>query len=255
MQVFPEFTFVFVVSFSLSLKAGENDDLIDLDPFDSESFQNEESKVKRRKRSSVWTFFEMIPDSENNDGKPRAKCKMCGVTYMAASKYGTGNKRHIDACLRRSSRDIGQMMLSQNSVFLLVSQFDTEQYRKYLVATIGKHELPFRFVEYLGVRFLLQYLRQDVPIISRNTAKTDLLKVYHREKKKKIKCMLNDSPGRISLTSDLWTSVAIDSYMCITTHFLDKKWILQKRVLNFSFMPPPHNDMYLFEKIYNLLCK
>ncbi|KAF5470240.1 hypothetical protein F2P56_010765 [Juglans regia] len=108
----------------MSSVASENDEMIDLDPFDSESIQNEEVKRKRRKRSNVWVFFEMVPDSENNDGKPRAKCKMCGVIYMAASKYGTGNmRRHIETCPRRSSRDIGQMMLSQNSGN--ISEFDT----------------------------------------------------------------------------------------------------------------------------------
>ncbi|KAF5451908.1 hypothetical protein F2P56_026964 [Juglans regia] len=123
----------------------------------------------------------MVPDSENNDGKSRAKCKMCGIIYMAASKYGTGNmRRHIETCPRRSSRDIGQMMLSQTSGNISVSahKFDTEQYREILVSAIVKHELPFRFVEYSG-----------------------------------------------------------------------------KRVLNFSFMPPPHNGISLSEKIYNLLCE
>ncbi|KAG7968128.1 hypothetical protein I3843_08G136700 [Carya illinoinensis] len=241
----------------MSSAAGENDDLIDLDLFESESFQNEESKTKRRKRSNVWTFFEMVPKSENNDGKPRAKCKMCGVTYMAANKYGIGNmKRHIDVCPRKSSRDIGQMMLSQGSGSISVSttKFEIEQYRGLLITAIVKHELPFRFVEYSGVRSLLQYLRPDVPIISRNTVKTDFVKIYNREKKR-IKCKLNDSPGRISLTSNLWTSITTDGYMCITAHFLDKNWVLQKRVLNFSFMPPPHNGISLSEKIYNLLCE
>ncbi|XP_042958031.1 zinc finger BED domain-containing protein RICESLEEPER 1-like [Carya illinoinensis] len=210
---FPVLTSHFgILYFLMSSAAGENDDLIDLDLFESKSFQNEESKTKRRKRSNVWTFFEMVPESENNDGKPQAKCKMCGVTYMAASKYGTGNmKRHIDACPRRSSRDIGQMMLSQGSGSISVStpKFETKQYRELLIAAIVKHELPFRFVEYSGLRSLLQYLRLDVPIISRNTARTDLVKIYNREKRR-IKCMLNDSPGRISLTSDLWTSITTD---------------------------------------------
>ncbi|XP_035547471.1 zinc finger BED domain-containing protein DAYSLEEPER-like [Juglans regia] len=137
----------------MSSVASENDEMIDLDSFDSESIQNEEVKTKRRKRSNVWAFFEMVPDSENNDGKPRAKCKMCGVIYMAASKYGTDNmRRHIETCPRRSSRDIGQMMLSQNSENISVSahKFDTEQYREILVSAIVKHELPFRFVEYSG---------------------------------------------------------------------------------------------------------
>ncbi|KAG6678836.1 hypothetical protein I3842_14G102100 [Carya illinoinensis] len=41
---------------------------------------------------------------------------MCGATYLVASKYGTGNlKRHIDTCPRRNTRDIGQLMLGQNS--------------------------------------------------------------------------------------------------------------------------------------------
>ncbi|KAG6674595.1 hypothetical protein I3842_15G051200 [Carya illinoinensis] len=186
----------------------QNENFVDLDPLDSESFQNEEAKGKRRRRSNVWHFFEMVPDSEKNDGKPRARCKLCGVTYMAASKYGTGNmKRHIDTCPRRSSRDIGQCLLSQNSGSGSVSvsnlKFDTNEYRELLIAAIVKHELPFRFVEYSGVRYLLQYLRPDVPIISRNTIKADLVKMYHREKKKRVRCFLNDSPGRISLTSDL----------------------------------------------------
>ncbi|KAG2727020.1 hypothetical protein I3760_01G140900 [Carya illinoinensis] len=199
----------------MSSTAGENDDLIYLDPFESESFQNEESKTKRKKQSNVWTFFEMVPESENNYDKQRDKCKMCGVTYMVASKYGNGNmKRHIDACPRRSSRDIGQMMLSQNSGSISVStpKFETEQYRELLIAAIVKHELPFSYV----------------PIISRNTVKANLVKIYNREKKR-IKCILNDSPGRISLTFDLWTFITTDGYMCITTHFLDKNWVLQKR--------------------------
>ncbi|KAG2702548.1 hypothetical protein I3760_06G095200 [Carya illinoinensis] len=214
----------------------QNEDFVDLDPLDSESFQNEEAKGKRRKRLNVWSFFEMVPESEKNDGKPRVRCKLCGVTYMAASKYGTRNmKRHIDTCPRRSNL-----------------KFDTNEYRELLVAAIVKHELPFRFVEYSGVRSLLQYLRPDIPTISRNTANADLVKIYHREKRR-IKYLLNDSPGRISLTSDLWTSITTDGYMCITAHFLDKKWVLQKRVLNFSFMPPPHNSISLSEKIYNSL--
>ncbi|KAG6632773.1 hypothetical protein CIPAW_12G001200 [Carya illinoinensis] len=48
----------------------QNEDFVDLDPLDSESFQKEEAKAKRRRRSNVWSFFEMVPDSEKKDGKP-----------------------------------------------------------------------------------------------------------------------------------------------------------------------------------------
>ncbi|KAG6662042.1 hypothetical protein CIPAW_03G216300 [Carya illinoinensis] len=172
----------------MSETAGENDDLIDLEGMDSESFANEDAKTKRRKRSNVWSFFEMVPDSDKvGNCKARAKCKMCGATYLAASKYGTGNlKRHIDTCPRRNTRDIGQLMLGQNSggISVSTSKFDPVQYRQLLVEAIVKHDLPFRFVEYSGVRTFMQYVRPDIPIISRNTAKADLIKMYHREKKK-----------------------------------------------------------------------
>jgi hypothetical protein len=67
--------------------------------------------------------------------------------------------------------------------------------------------------------------------------------------------MLKSAPGRISLTSDLWTSIITDGYICLNAHFLDKNWVLHKRVLNFCLMPPPHNGISLSEKIYNLLCE
>jgi hypothetical protein len=41
--------------------------------------------------------------------------------------------------------------------------------------------------------------------------------------------------------------------MCLTAHFINKNWVLTKRMLNFSFMPPPHNGISLCEKTYNLL--
>jgi hypothetical protein len=99
---------------------------------------------------------------------------------------------------------------------------------------------------------MIKYLYPDAPLISRNTFKADLKNLHMREKQN-VKFMLNGCPGRICLTSDLWTSLTTDGYMCLTAHFIDKNWVLTKRVLNFSFMPPPHNDISLCEKMYNLL--
>jgi len=121
-----------------------------------------------------------------------------------------------------------------------------------LVGTIIKHDLPFSYVEYDGVREVHRYLRSDVPLVSRNTAKADLIKM-HMLKKQKVKSSLNVCLGRISLTSNLWTSLKTDGYICLTAHFIDKNWALSKRVLSFSFMPPPHNGASLAENICCLL--
>jgi hypothetical protein len=144
------------------------------------------------------------------------------------------------------------LFANKGSMSVSASKFCPKKFRKLLVALVIKHDLPFRYVEYDGVRAIMQYLRSDVPIIFRNTVKVNLIKMYLREKQR-VKSMLDVCPGRICLTSDLWTSLTIDGYMCLTAHFVNKDWVLHKRVLNFSFMPPPHNGISLCEKMYNLL--
>jgi hypothetical protein len=38
---------------------------------------------------------------------------------------------------------------------------------------------------------------------------------------------------RLSATMDLWTSRQNKSYMCITVHFIDDNWTIQKRIVSF----------------------
>ena len=65
--------------------------------------------------------------------------------------------------------------------------------------------------------------------------------------------MLQSIPGRVALTSDCWTSVTTDGYISLTAHFVDQNWCLQKKVLAFTLMPPPHTGVALAEKVYGLL--
>ena len=206
---------------------------------------------KRRRTSYVWSFFELLPTKDEE--KPTYKCKKCGKEYIVVRAYGTRNlKHHLEVCPRKDIRDVGQLILGQNAMFVSSPKFDPAKFRELLCVAITMHGLPFRFVEYVGIRAIFSYLCVDVPNISRNTIKNDLVKMYKREKER-IKSMLTSALGRVCLTSDLWTSIATDGYMCITTHFIDANWVLQKRVLNFCHIPPPHNGVSLFENVYKLL--
>ena len=162
--------------------------------------------------------------------------------------------KHIKTCPRTETRDIGQMLITRDSGSLSFgsNQFDSEKWRELITTCIILHDLPFQFVEYKGVRAMLQYLLPSVELVSRNIAKADTLKLYKREKVK-VRNMLQTCPGRISLTSDLWTSLTTDGYLCLTAHYIDKNWKLHKKILNFCFMPPPHTGIALSEKIFSLL--
>lgn len=91
-----------------------NEDVVELDPVGDDYMSLVKSKKgkKRRKTSDVWNYFDPVP-SIAGDNKSRAKCKSCGITYLAPEEYGTGNlKRHIKACPRIDTRDVGQMLIS-----------------------------------------------------------------------------------------------------------------------------------------------
>ncbi|WOL05247.1 zinc finger BED domain-containing protein RICESLEEPER 2 [Canna indica] len=132
------------------------------------------------------------------------------------------------------------------------SSFDLEKIKELVASAIAMHNLPFRYVEYEAVRACFQYLRFGVQCIFRNTANTDVLKLYELQKKK-IKSMLAMTPGRISFTSDLWTTINSDGYLTMTVHFIDKDWILRKYILCLSYMPTPHTGVALADKIHNIL--
>lgn len=165
---------------------------------------------KRRKLTShVWTKFEILPIDPNN--KVYAKCMKCGHKYLCDSKYGTGNlKRHLDSCLKSDTRDLGQLLISKSEGAIMTrsAKFDPNKFRELLVMAIIMHDLPFQFVEYVGIREVFNYICADIKLISRNTAKADVLSMYNREKGK-LKELLGSIPGRVCLTSDLWTSITI----------------------------------------------
>ena len=42
-------------------------------------------------------------------------------------------------------------------------------------------------------------------------------------------------------------------YLSLTTQYKYKDWILHKKIIAFSFMPPPHKGMALSHQIYKIL--
>ena len=67
-----------------------------------------------------------------------------------------------------------------------------------------------------------------------------------------MKQSLREIQPRICLTTDTWTSVQRINYMCLTAHFIDRDWVLHKRILNFCPITS-HKGEHLAESISNCL--
>ncbi|KAK9755641.1 hypothetical protein RND81_01G040400 [Saponaria officinalis] len=193
-------------------------------------------KRQRRLTSPVWDQFviQNEPDASRN---LVCKCKKCAKTLIAESKNGTGNLiRHLKSCKGKYLRDIGQFIIKNNfgSMVSRLPKFNFDEFRQLVAIAISKHNLLLQLVEYDGIKNCFSYLNPDVKIFVRITVKSDILKIN-------------------SLTSDCWSSVITDGYISLTAHFIDENWQLQKRVLNFSFLPPPHSGVAMSIKVTGLL--
>ena len=94
-------------------------------------------------------------------------------------------------------------------------------------------ELPFKFVE--GKRFKrfmsLSCPRYHIP--SRWTVARDCYQLYVDEKIC-LKQFLSFNSQKMYFTTDTWTSLQKVNYMCLTAHFVDNDWKLNKKIVIFS---------------------
>ncbi|XP_024019789.1 uncharacterized protein LOC112091141 isoform X2 [Morus notabilis] len=78
------------------------------------------SKRKKKHTSVVWNKFERLQMGADHELK--AKYKECGVMYMANSKNETRRmRRHMQSCVRRDTRDVGQLLISQDKGTIALS--------------------------------------------------------------------------------------------------------------------------------------
>ena len=76
----------------------------------------------------------------------------------------------------------------------------------------------------------------------------DCVEIYLNERQK-LNENFKTSISRVSLTTDLWTSIQNLGYMCLRAHFLDKDRKLQKNIINFCVVPTPHRGEVIAQAI------
>jgi len=108
--------------------------------------------------------------------------------------------------------------------------YNYEKCRKALGRMIILDELPFNFIENQGFKSFCKVMQPRFDVSSRLTIWRDCLKIYLVEKEK-LKKALKDQ--RLCLTTETWTSIQNINYMCLTAHWIDEGWNLNKRILNF----------------------
>ncbi|CAL5077025.1 unnamed protein product [Urochloa decumbens] len=206
----------------------------------------------RRLRSAIWKDVEPIYES----GKLiRGRCIHCNEIFPAARNSGTSHiKRHLDICEERAK--VHNMIENLQSTgpteaaALADWRFDAQRTRGELVRMIVLHELPFSFVEYDGFIRYSASLNPVFKLVGRTTIKMDCMEVF-KNHRLALRDMLKDCNSRVSLTADAWTSKGNIGYFCITCHYIDDKWKVQKKIIRFCYIKTPHDA----SNLYNVMLK
>lgn len=249
-----------------TVQVSESEDMNAPSPIKVQSLPNSSKKRKgsklypfplKKSKSVVWKEMQRVKDEE---GKIWAICEHCKSLLTAPPNNGTRHlQNHLLSCKKYKSGDVRQQLIQIGEKRKDGQQeyrnfvFDQVKSREELASMIIIHEYPLSIVDHVGFRRFVNGLQPMFKMVSRNTIRSDIMKIYDNEKAKQCK-LFDDLQSRVAITSDMWSSKTTKrGFMVVTAHFLDEEWALQGRILRFIYVPSPHKKEIICEALFQCL--
>ncbi|GJR69477.1 zinc finger BED domain-containing protein DAYSLEEPER-like protein [Tanacetum coccineum] len=227
-----------------------------------------EATKRRKQRSIIWEDFTL---KEVGDGETRAVCMTCteDFAYIKGSKHvGTSHlKRHLESHKRlskvsvdsagpikqtpkRRSKTASVPVASDSAGPIKLTPkrrpkttsvpvaFDSDRCRHEIAQMVILHGYPLHMVEHKEFMAFLHNLQPKFNLV---TVQDDCVATYLSERST-IENLIEQMPGRICLTLDLWNSNNTTGYIFIRGQFTDSEWNIHKRLLKVVMEPYPESD-------------
>ena len=94
--------------------------------------------------------------------------------------------------------------------------------------------LPFNIVTGVGFKNFIHAINPGITIPSRNTIAQSMLPVLYQKKCDDLKIILKNY-HYYGATNDIWTSIAMDAFISLTVHFINKNWERKHFIYHWSF--------------------
>ncbi|KMT01844.1 hypothetical protein BVRB_9g210350 [Beta vulgaris subsp. vulgaris] len=236
-----------------------NDEDITIIDEDEENEEDNNLPVDGR-TSSVWKDMNKI--TQEDKSLTKAECKHCKRILTAKSSSGTSQlRRHLDKCIAKHNVStksflIGSECTSGGQTMALKNpKIDHDHLRKAICMFVVAGAHSFSLVEEPAFKNMLSVACPSYKVLSRHTVRRDALK-YYDEEKKVVEYDLQNASSRICFTSDNWRNDSTqDEYICVTAHWIDTNWKLQKSIIRFGALTPPVDGINIAEDISLCLAK
>ncbi|KAG2582497.1 hypothetical protein PVAP13_6KG109972 [Panicum virgatum] len=193
-------------------------------------------KKLKKCTSDVWQYFTKKKVVIEDNGKTYEQV----WAHLCESNYGTtGFWTHL-----RVTHSIvkGQQQLkaetdNKKGISTVVPyKYDEEANLRKFYLAIVMHEYPFNISEHEYFVEFIKSLRPSFPIKSRVTIRKEIMSMFLKEK-------------------DQLYAYFKSSYMCVTLHWIDDNWCIQKRIVNFVHVDSHHTGTKLSETFTELMVK
>ena len=110
---------------------------------------------------------------------------------------------------------------------------------------------PAQMVDCTGFKSFMSYLEPGYQISSRKYF-TSLLQQQYLSCKEVLITKFEKEAVSIALTTDIWTSRAVEAYISVIAHYLDPSWKMQSYVLKTSVFPERHTGIEIAGKLKDI---
>jgi hypothetical protein len=129
-----------------------------------------------------------------------------------------------------------------------------EKINELIARMIAKDTLPISFVEGAGFKELMAYIAPGYVVPCAKSIKKHLQNLFATTKTK-VRDMLQRTPW-VSLTTDCWTSSAIESYISLTVHYASPQtFTMGSWVLTTQQFEGRHTGANIKEKLHEIMCE
>lgn len=166
------------------------------------------------------------------------------------------HKIHIICCKCCCSGEPDLKQLKLDSVLVQskrCSKEKTQIINDLVLNVIVKGQRPLSLVEDESFKDLLTYMEPGYTLPGRKHF-TSALQSKYETVREKLSSMLRDVEY-ISITADTWTSIATESYLTITVHYVSHEWLLKSHVLGTLLLEERHTGEHLSTCIVEMLSK
>lgn len=179
----------------------------------------------------------------------KAKCKYCSVDFACAGGNTSGLMRHVRSKHPTVLLASPETKTSQPKMPMFsarpVHESRSEMISSLIASLIAACMLPVSLVDAPAFVKLINFLEPNYKVPCRQTM-TKRLDCQHNQLKEKIRTDLTrDKATKVTITTDIWTSLTNEAYLSVTASYISPEWKMRNPILATVLMGERHTSDYI----------